>query len=80
MGADAWTLSNRLSLLRHMNDAFVQGQTGILTMDNKGSVHREQLWARFENGAPERLTSQRERGTDVDESASLESLLEDNTQ
>ena len=80
MGADAWTLSNRLSLLLHMNDAFVQGQTGILTMDNTGSVHREQLWARFENGTPERLESQPERGTDVEESASLEPLLEGDTQ
>jgi outer membrane PBP1 activator LpoA protein len=76
MGADAWTLSNRLSLLRYMDDAFVDGQTGILTMDKNGSVHREQLWARFENGAPRLLASQPEPGREAEDAVSPESLLE----
>lgn len=77
MGADAWTLSNRLALLRYMNDSFVDGQTGLLTMDHQGSIQREQLWAKFENGAPKLLESQSERGEALKEDDSLESLLED---
>lgn len=76
MGADAWTLSTRLSLLRFMEGAFVDGQTGILTMDENGSVHREQLWARFENGTPELLPSQPRPGKKAEQAASPEQLLE----
>lgn len=76
MGADAWTLSNRLSLLRYMDDAYVDGQTGILTMDNNGSVHRKQLWALFENGVPKLLDSPPEPGREAQEVVSPESLLE----
>lgn len=60
MGADAWTLSKRLSLLRYMDTAYVDGQTGILTMDPRGSVSRKQMWAKFENGAPRLLENQPE--------------------
>jgi outer membrane PBP1 activator LpoA protein len=76
MGADAWTLSNRLSLLRYMDSAYVDGQTGILTMDKNGSVHREQLWAFFQNGAPKLLDSQPEPWREGQELVSPESLLE----
>lgn len=76
MGADAWTLSTRLSLLQFMEGAFVDGQTGILTMDENGSVHREQLWARFENGTPKLLAPQPRRGEEVEEPAGPEQLLE----
>lgn len=76
MGADAWTLSNRLPLLQYMNDAFVDGQTGRLTMDTGGSVHREQLWARFENGIPNLLPSDPRPGTPTDEAVNVEALLE----
>lgn len=55
MGADAWQLSKRLPLLRHVDSASIEGQTGVLTMTTQGSVHREQLWARFTNGTPELL-------------------------
>ena len=75
MGADAWTLSTRLSLLRFMEDAFVDGQTGILTMNDNGSVHREQLWARFENGTPDLLESKTRRGEEVEEPANSERIL-----
>ncbi|WP_373001008.1 penicillin-binding protein activator [Marinobacter sp.] len=53
MGADAWQLSKRLPLLRQVENASITGQTGVLTMTPQGSIHREQLWAQFRNGAPE---------------------------
>ena len=52
MGADAWQLSKRLPLLRQVETASIDGQTGILTMTGEGSIHREQLWAQFRNGTP----------------------------
>ncbi|MBC7182285.1 MAG: penicillin-binding protein activator, partial [Marinobacter sp.] len=55
MGADAWHLSKRLPLLRQVDSASISGQTGVLTMTPQGSIHREQLWAQFKNGIPERL-------------------------
>lgn len=55
MGADAWKLSKRLPLLRQVDGASIAGQTGKLTMTPQGSIHREQLWAQFRNGAPENL-------------------------
>lgn len=55
MGADAWQLSKRLPLLRQVDTASISGQTGVLTMTRAGSIHREQLWAQFRNGVPERL-------------------------
>lgn len=76
MGADAWTLSTRLSLLRFMEGASVDGQTGILTMDENGSVRRTQLWARFEKGVPQLLPSQHRPGQRTEEPASPEQLLE----
>ncbi|MDL0430739.1 penicillin-binding protein activator [Marinobacter sp. TBZ242] len=55
MGADAWNLSKRLPLLKHVDGATIEGQTGKLTMTPEGSIHRKQLWAQFRNGTPERL-------------------------
>jgi len=52
MGADAWQLSKRLPLLRQVESSSLQGQTGTLTMNPEGSIHRQQLWARFQNGVP----------------------------
>jgi len=76
MGADAWTLANQLPLLRYMDNAFVNGQTGVLTMAPDGSIHREQLWARFENGVPVLLTPEPELEEGPKEPVSLESVLE----
>ena len=56
MGADAWQLSKRLPLLRQVEDAAIEGQTGILTMDPDGSIHREQRWAQFQGGTPKLLS------------------------
>ncbi|WP_228257411.1 penicillin-binding protein activator [Marinobacter sp. NP-4(2019)] len=56
MGADAWKLSKRLPLLRQVEGASIEGQTGVLTMASEGSIHRQQMWARFTNGTPQLLT------------------------
>ncbi len=63
MGADAWKLSKRLPLLQHVEGATIDGQTGKLAMTPQGSIHREQLWARFRNGTPERLPALEESAT-----------------
>lgn len=52
MGADAWQLSKRLPLLRQIEGAAIDGQTGTLTMTRDGTIQRQQLWARFQNGRP----------------------------
>jgi outer membrane PBP1 activator LpoA protein len=65
MGADAWHLSKRLPLLKQVENASISGQTGVLTMTSQGSIHREQLWAQFRNGAPELIP---EPVTEADES------------
>jgi outer membrane PBP1 activator LpoA protein len=69
MGADAWHLSKRLPLLQHMESASISGQTGVLTMTPQGSIHRQQLWAQFRNGAPELIPEPvtGERGTAASE-------------
>ncbi|MGO1502486.1 MAG: penicillin-binding protein activator, partial [Marinobacter sp.] len=55
MGADAWQLSKRLPLLRQIQTASIDGQTGRLTMTPEGSIHRNQLWAQFRSGTPDLL-------------------------
>jgi len=50
MGADAWQIAKRLPLLRQIDGATITGLTGTLSMQADGSIHREQLWARFRNG------------------------------
>lgn len=55
MGADAWQLSKRLPLLRQVQSAAIDGQTGQLTMTPEGSIHRSQLWAQFRSGTPNLL-------------------------
>lgn len=67
MGADAWNLSKRLPLLRQVEGAAIDGQTGTLTMTPDGSIHREQLWARFNSGTPELLPASSEDDRSDDE-------------
>ncbi len=55
MGADAWQLSKRLPLLRQVEAASLDGQTGTLTMTPEGSIHRQQMWAQFQQGTPRLL-------------------------
>lgn len=50
MGADAWQIAKRLPLLRQIESASIDGLTGTLTMNDNGSIHRQQLWAQFRNG------------------------------
>ncbi|WP_417529888.1 penicillin-binding protein activator [Marinobacter lipolyticus] len=60
MGSDAWNLSKRLPLLRQVEGASIEGQTGVLTMAPGGSIHRQQMWARFTNGTAQLLTPESE--------------------
>ncbi len=66
MGADAWQLSKRLPLLRQVQTAVVDGQTGKLTMTREGSIHRNQLWAQFRSGTPDLLTKPADPGAEAD--------------
>ncbi|MFP3979565.1 penicillin-binding protein activator [Marinobacter sp. KMM 10035] len=72
MGADAWQLSKRLPLLRQIQTASVDGQTGQLTMTPEGSIHRQQLWAQFRSGTPKLLPEPaRENNTDAPDAQTL---------
>ncbi|SFM73703.1 penicillin-binding protein activator [Marinobacter zhejiangensis] len=55
MGADAYQIGNRLTLLQQVDDAALDGQTGRLTMTPDGKVQRQQQWALFQNGTPTHL-------------------------
>ncbi|WP_227663416.1 penicillin-binding protein activator [Marinobacter halophilus] len=63
MGADAWQLSKRLPLLRQIEDAAIEGQTGTLSMTPNGVIHRQQLWAQFRSGSPALTPELNERET-----------------
>ncbi|RBW49442.1 penicillin-binding protein activator [Marinobacter sp. F3R11] len=71
MGADAWQLSKRLPLLRQVQTATVNGQTGDLTMTREGSIHRNQLWAQFRGGVPDLLPTKADSGEEVNNNAPL---------
>lgn len=66
MGADAWQLSKRLPLLRQVQTAAIDGQTGELTMTREGSIHRSQLWAQFKSGTPSLLPQPEAPGGEKD--------------
>lgn len=68
MGADTWQLSKRLPLLRQVQTAAIDGQTGQLTMTPEGSVHRSQLWAQFRSGTPNLLPRPTPQSDEEDES------------
>jgi outer membrane PBP1 activator LpoA protein len=53
LGADAYMLNWRLAQLRASRGAHIRGNTGLLSMDDRGRVHRELVPARMENGVPE---------------------------
>lgn len=55
MGVDAYRLIPRLNLLRDHGFTRVAGVTGTLYADADARLHRELVWARFENGAPKPL-------------------------
>lgn len=55
LGADAFMLNWRLAQLRESAEARVRGQTGLLSMDANGRVHRELKPALIQDGVPEPL-------------------------
>jgi outer membrane PBP1 activator LpoA protein len=52
LGADAFMLNWRLAQLRATTGSHIRGSTGLLSMDNRGRVHRELQPARIEQGVP----------------------------
>ena len=54
-GLDAFALITRLRYLEAWPDNVFQGLTGRLRLDEKGRVHRQLTWARFEHGLPRPL-------------------------
>ncbi len=51
LGADAHVLSSRLPLLQQLPDSRVSGQSGLLSLNTRGTIERELQWAMFKNGA-----------------------------
>ncbi|MDH4381137.1 MAG: penicillin-binding protein activator [Gammaproteobacteria bacterium] len=54
-GVDAWRMVSQLGALRGQPGKRVRGATGELSVDDKGFVRRNLVWARFVNGAPKLL-------------------------
>jgi outer membrane PBP1 activator LpoA protein len=74
MGADAYNLSARLTLMRKVAGSSVDGLTGKLTMSENGRVQREQLWAIFRKGEPALLPEPTDGGETVLEEITDQSL------
>ncbi|OQW91865.1 MAG: hypothetical protein BWK79_15940 [Beggiatoa sp. IS2] len=55
LGIDAYQLLPELQRLTGRPTEKWQGQTGMLSLDNTGMVHRQLRWARFVNGVPQLL-------------------------
>jgi outer membrane PBP1 activator LpoA protein len=53
LGADAYRLAPRLELLSKFKNSRVQGENGILQLDDNHIIHRTLDWAKFENGKPQ---------------------------
>jgi outer membrane PBP1 activator LpoA protein len=52
MGADAFLLHWRLGQLRASTSNSLRGHTGLLSMDERGRIHRQLLAATFSDGVP----------------------------
>ena len=52
LGLDAYHLVRNLSYLESGDFARFAGETGNLSLDDTGRIHRELVWARFVNGRP----------------------------
>ena len=50
LGADAWRLHERLTLLSSSERSRLHGYTGILRMDDRQRIYRQQLWAVMDEG------------------------------
>jgi len=57
LGADAFHLYSRLPQLKRAPDMQIYGATGSLKLLPDGRIEREQMWARFNEGLAEPLTS-----------------------
>jgi outer membrane PBP1 activator LpoA protein len=57
LGADAFHLYSRLSQLKRAPDMRIYGATGSLQLLPDGRTEREQMWARFNEGLAEPLTT-----------------------
>ena len=53
LGVDAYNVIPFISRLQNRSHERFSGQTGNLSIDAFNRIHRELLWARFENGRPE---------------------------
>ena len=54
-GVDSWRMVSQLAELQGQPGKRVRGATGELSVDGKGFVHRNLVWARFVNGTPKLL-------------------------
>ncbi len=52
LGSDTYTLAPRLILLERISGSQINGQTGLLTMNEKKQIHRILDWAQFVGGQP----------------------------
>jgi outer membrane PBP1 activator LpoA protein len=57
LGADAFQLSSRLAQLKQAPHTKIDGATGTLQLMPDGRIEREQMWARFNQGLAEPLTT-----------------------
>jgi outer membrane PBP1 activator LpoA protein len=55
LGVDAYNIIPHLGRLRLEPEARLDGQTGVLSIDDNGRIHRQLTWARFSNGRPQLL-------------------------
>lgn len=49
MGMDAYTLMLELSQMKAVSDYQVQGQTGLLSIDNRCVVQQELSWGKYDD-------------------------------
>lgn len=54
-GVDAFRLISRIGQLAQDQDARYSGETGTLSLNQSGIIHRSLSWARFVNGQPQTL-------------------------
>ena len=50
LGADAYHLISELNSLSRSSSVTYQGATGILSIDEAGYIHRQTVWATFNQG------------------------------
>jgi len=73
MGVDAYYLIHNLTYLQSNSYARFPGETGNLSMNEYGRIHRELVWAKFINGVPAYLN------LNTEPEAATDSKLEDDS-